>query len=83
MAEVLIENNEERQLIQSAYRDLLRSIKSDVYEEDRVNIRAAYELAVQAHAAQRRKSGEPYILHPIAVAKICADEMSQAWIPVG
>lgn len=75
MAEVLIENNEERQLIQSAYRDLLRSIKSDVYEEDRVNIRAAYELAVQAHAAQRRKSGEPYILHPIAVAKICADEI--------
>lgn len=75
MAEVLIENNEERQLIQGAYRDLLRSIKSDVYEEDRVNIRAAYELAVQAHAAQRRKSGEPYILHPIAVAKICADEI--------
>ena len=33
MAEVLIENNEERQLIQGAYRDLLRSIKSDVYEE--------------------------------------------------
>lgn len=75
MAEVLIENNEERQLIQGAYRDLLRSIKSDVHEEDRVNIRAAYELAVQAHAAQRRKSGEPYILHPIAVAKICADEI--------
>jgi GTP pyrophosphokinase len=75
MAEVLIENNEERQLIQGAYRDLLRSIKSDVYEEDRVNIRAAYELAVQAHATQRRKSGEPYILHPIAVAKICADEI--------
>ena len=75
MAEVLIENNEARQLIQGAYRDLLRSIKSDVYEEDRVNIRAAYELAVQAHAAQRRKSGEPYILHPIAVAKICADEI--------
>ncbi|MEQ8705601.1 MAG: RelA/SpoT family protein [Phaeodactylibacter sp.] len=75
MAEVLIGNNEEKQLIQGAYRDLLRSIKSDMSKEDRVNIRASYELAVQAHAAQRRKSGEPYILHPIAVAKICADEI--------
>ncbi|NRA51021.1 MAG: bifunctional (p)ppGpp synthetase/guanosine-3',5'-bis(diphosphate) 3'-pyrophosphohydrolase [Phaeodactylibacter sp.] len=75
MAEVLIENNEEKQLIQGAYRDLLRSIKSNMSKEDRVNIRMAYELAVQAHAAQRRKSGEPYILHPIAVAKICADEI--------
>lgn len=75
MAEVLIENKEERQLIQGAYRDLLRSIKSSMSKEDRVNIRGAYELAVRAHAEQRRKSGEPYILHPIAVAKICADEI--------
>jgi GTP pyrophosphokinase len=75
MAEVLIENNEERQLIQGAYRDLLRSIKSSMSKEDRVNIRGAYELAVRAHAEQRRKSGEPYILHPIAVAKICLDEI--------
>lgn len=75
MAEVLIENNEERQLIQGAYRDLLRSIKSSMSKEDRVNIRGAYELAVRAHAEQRRKSGEPYILHPIAVAKICSDEI--------
>ena len=75
MAEVLIENSEDKQLIQSAYRDLLRSIKSNMTAEDRVNIRAAYELAVRAHSEQRRKSGEPYILHPIAVAKICADEI--------
>lgn len=75
MAEVLTVNEEEKRLIQNAYRDLLRSIKSEMTEEDRINIRQAYELAVQAHSEQRRKSGEPYILHPIAVAKICADEI--------
>ncbi|MCB0548782.1 MAG: bifunctional (p)ppGpp synthetase/guanosine-3',5'-bis(diphosphate) 3'-pyrophosphohydrolase [Phaeodactylibacter sp.] len=76
MAEVLTTiNDEEKRLIQNAYRDLLRSIKSEMTEEDRINIRQAYELAVQAHSEQRRKSGEPYILHPIAVAKICADEI--------
>ena len=75
MAEVLIINEEEKRLIQNAYRDLLKSIKSEMTEEDRVNIRKAYEMAVQAHSEQRRKSGEPYILHPIAVAKICADEI--------
>ncbi|MEM9819863.1 MAG: RelA/SpoT family protein [Bacteroidota bacterium] len=42
---------------------------------DRKNIRQAYELAVKAHSAQRRKSGEPYILHPIEVARICAQEI--------
>ncbi len=75
MAEVLIMNEEEKKLIQNAYRDLLKSIKSEMSEEDRVNIRKSYELAVQAHSEQRRKSGEPYILHPIAVAKICAEEI--------
>ncbi|TXB62482.1 RelA/SpoT family protein [Phaeodactylibacter luteus] len=75
MAEVLALNENDRQLIQSAYRDLLRAIKVNMSEEDSRNIRAAYELAVQAHAEQRRKSGEPYILHPIAVAKICAEEI--------
>ena len=76
MAEVLTTvNEEERRLIQNAYRDLLRSIKSEMTDEDRINIRQSYELAVQAHSEQRRKSGEPYILHPIAVAKICAEEI--------
>ncbi|WP_020538336.1 RelA/SpoT family protein [Lewinella cohaerens] len=69
------EEEEEKKLIQNAYRHLLRSIKSDMDETDQKNIRGAYELAVEAHAAQRRKSGEPYILHPIAVARICAEEI--------
>jgi GTP pyrophosphokinase len=66
---------DEKRLIQNAYRQLLRSIKSDMDSTDKKNIRAAYELAVEAHSTQRRKSGEPYILHPIAVARICAEEI--------
>lgn len=70
-----VSKKDESKLIQRAYRDLLKSIKTGMSPEDKVNIRAAYELAVEAHAQQRRKSGEPYILHPIAVAKICAAEI--------
>ncbi|MEL6926328.1 MAG: HD domain-containing protein, partial [Bacteroidota bacterium] len=66
---------EERQLIQRAYRRLLRSIRSDMDATDRKNIRMAYEIAVKAHSKQRRKSGEPYILHPIEVARICTEEI--------
>ncbi|MCP3932038.1 MAG: bifunctional (p)ppGpp synthetase/guanosine-3',5'-bis(diphosphate) 3'-pyrophosphohydrolase [Bacteroidetes bacterium] len=66
---------EDKHLIQRAYRKLLRSIKSKMDNIDRENIRKAYEVAVEAHKSQRRKSGEPFILHPIAVATICADEI--------
>ncbi len=75
MAEVIAINAEETKLIQNAYRKLLRSLKSKMDAQDKENIRGAYELAVEAHAKQRRKSGEPYILHPIAVAEICAEEI--------
>lgn len=66
---------DDRKLIQSAYRKLLKSIKVKIDESDRKNIRQAYEIAVEAHREQRRKSGEPYILHPIEVARICAEEI--------
>lgn len=75
MAEVIAINQEETRLIQNAYRQLLRSIKSSMDVQDREDIRKAYEMAVEAHAKQRRKSGEPYILHPITVARICAEEI--------
>jgi GTP pyrophosphokinase len=65
----------EAAVIESAFQGLLDAIKVNVTDEDHVNIRKAYEIAVEAHAPQRRKSGEPYILHPIAVAKICAEEI--------
>ena len=61
--------------VHQAYRKLLRAIKSPLDAADRKLIRDAYELAVEAHRPQRRKSGEPYILHPLAVAAICAEEI--------
>jgi len=70
-----IQDAEDKKLIQRAYRKLLKSIKSEMDETDKHNIRDAYELAVNAHSKQRRKSGEPYILHPIEVARICAEEI--------
>jgi GTP pyrophosphokinase len=68
-------DEEERALIQRAYRNLLKSIKSPLDKRDIVHIRAAFELATVAHQRQRRKSGEPYILHPIEVARICVEEI--------
>jgi len=65
----------EIKLIQSSYRKLLRAIKVEADSDDKAQIRLAYEVAVRAHRKQRRKSGEPYILHPIEVATICASEI--------
>ena len=62
-------------LIRRAYRNLLKSIKTPLDEADRVSIRAAFELAARAHHEQRRKTGEPYIMHPIEVARICVEEI--------
>ncbi len=75
MSETLVIAKEEKQIIQRAYRELLKSIKTPMDDQDKEDIRKAYNLAVEAHARQRRKSGEPYILHPIAVARICAEEI--------
>jgi len=62
-------------LIQRAYRQLLRTLKDNMDLDDRKQIRHAFELAAEAHSKQRRKSGEPYILHPIEVARICIEEI--------
>ena len=75
MAEATTIATDEKKLIKSAYRNLLRAIKSDLDKKDKRNIRTAYEIAVDAHSKQRRKSGEPYIMHPIEVARICASEI--------
>lgn len=53
-----------------------------VSDEDMGRIRAAYEMAREAHASQKRKTGEPYILHPIAVADIAAEELMLGANPV-
>jgi GTP diphosphokinase / guanosine-3',5'-bis(diphosphate) 3'-diphosphatase len=70
---VMQEND--RPLIVSAYRDLLKSFKTPLNDQDARIIRMAFEMATKAHLEQRRKSGEPYILHPIEVARICVEEI--------
>ena len=55
--------------------DMIATIKSPVSDKDRGDILAAYALGKEAHAPQKRKSGEPYITHPIAVSRICTEEI--------
>ena len=69
-----IDLERERKEILNAFRGLLRTHK-DRSKEDTRSIRKAFDVAVEAHKEMRRKSGEPYIYHPIAVARICAEEM--------
>ena len=63
---------EESKEIAKRYKDLLRESYQTLSEEDKRLIRKAFDVAVDAHKEQRRKSGELYIYHPIAVAKIVA-----------
>lgn len=57
------------------YRALLRSLRPKLKKGDKELLRHAFEMAADAHKTMRRKSGEPYILHPIAVAMICVEEI--------
>jgi GTP diphosphokinase / guanosine-3',5'-bis(diphosphate) 3'-diphosphatase len=66
---------EERKEILRQYRGLLKELKPKLKPNDKEYLRNAFEMAVDAHKTMRRKSGEPYILHPIAVARICVDEI--------
>lgn len=70
-----IEMVAENAQIAKAYKDLLRISYQKLTAADKKMIRLALDTAVDAHKDQRRKSGEPYILHPIAVAKIVADDI--------
>ncbi|HKJ06480.1 MAG TPA: HD domain-containing protein, partial [Flavobacteriaceae bacterium] len=66
---------EENKEIARRYKDLLKGAYQSFTAEDKREIRKAFDLAVEAHSTQRRKTGEPYIYHPIAVAKIVAYEI--------
>ncbi len=65
----------DKKLIVKAYRDLLKSMRGNLDKSSRKQIRLSFEMAAEAHLDMRRKSGEPYILHPLAVAKIVAEEI--------
>lgn len=69
-----IDLEKERIEILNAFKGLLRAMKDRSREETKM-VRKAFDMALEAHKDMRRKSGEPYIYHPIAVARICAEEM--------
>lgn len=73
MTEIDIE--EENKEIAKQYKELLKISYRTLSASDKKLIRSAFNLAVDAHKEQRRKSGEAYIFHPIAVAKIVASEI--------
>ena len=56
--------------------------RRNVSAEDRIRIREAFEFAREAHAGQKRKSGAPYIIHPVAVTRIVAEELQLGPNPV-
>ncbi len=66
--------NEKKEIL-NRYKSLLRSCSDKTNKADKKNIRKAFDIAVEAHKDMRRKSGEPYIYHPIAVAHIAAKEI--------
>jgi GTP diphosphokinase / guanosine-3',5'-bis(diphosphate) 3'-diphosphatase len=66
---------EEKKEILRHYRNLLRMLKTKLKPGDKELLRTAFEMAANAHQTMRRKSGEPYILHPLAVAAICVEEI--------
>ena len=66
---------EEKKEIASRYKDMLKDTYQTLSSEDKVLIRKAFEMALDAHKDQRRKTGEPFIYHPISVAKIVANEI--------
>ncbi|HNW67565.1 MAG TPA: RelA/SpoT family protein [Bacteroidales bacterium] len=79
MATVYIPNPElERKTILQKYKELLLSVYDKTTAEQRKIIHKAFALAANAHRDMRRKSGEPYIYHPLAVAKIVVQEINLA-----
>lgn len=75
MPEVQIDLELEKKEILKRYRTLLKSCKRMMDKNDKLMIRKAFNLAVESHKDMRRKSGEPYIYHPIAVAQIAVSEI--------
>ena len=75
MKDLVIDLEAEKNEILKRYRALLRASKSTLQKGDKRMIRKAFEVALESHKDMRRKSGEPYIYHPIAVAQIAAEEI--------
>ena len=72
---IKVDAEEERKEIIRRYRKLLRKAKPFLQGDDAKMIKKAFNTSLEAHKEMRRKSGEPYIYHPLAVAQICVEEI--------
>jgi GTP pyrophosphokinase len=72
---MVIDAEQEKKEIISRYRRLLRKAKPILKDGDAKLIKKAFTLSLEAHKDMRRKSGEPFIFHPLAVAEICVEEI--------
>ncbi len=72
----------EKKEILNRYRGLLRSCRYKLDDSDKKLIRKAFNISLEAHKNARRKSGEPYIYHPLAVARIVAEEIGLGAIAI-
>lgn len=70
-----LDDEQEKKEIVRRYRALLRVLKPKLKSGDKELVRSAFEIAIEAHKTMRRKSGEPYIFHPLSVAMICIEEI--------
>ncbi|MEI6508985.1 MAG: HD domain-containing protein, partial [Bacteroidota bacterium] len=66
--------NEKKEIL-IRYRNLLRVCKPRTTRDDKLLLRKAFNLALEAHKDMRRRTGEPYIYHPLEVARISAEEI--------
>ena len=62
-------------IIEDQYAHLVKTVRNYNPAADFIHIESAYHFAKRCHEGQRRKSGEPYIIHPLAVAQIVAEEL--------
>ncbi|MDH4295565.1 MAG: RelA/SpoT family protein, partial [Cyclobacteriaceae bacterium] len=72
---MVIDTELEKKEIINRYRKLLRKAKPILNDGDAKLIKKAFTISLEAHKDMRRKSGEPYIFHPLAVAEICVEEI--------
>ena len=70
-----VNTEDEKKEILRRYRRLLRQAKPYLKDNDAKMIKKAFNTSMEAHKEMRRKSGEPYIYHPLAVAEICVNEI--------
>lgn len=75
LAPVVLDAEAEKKEILKRYRALLKACKPNIDKSERKMIRKAFDISLEAHKDMRRKTGEPYIFHPIAVATIVAEEI--------